>query len=357
MLLFDLLPYIFLLFLTVVIPKTAMRNYTLVLGVIYVIFCGFRYAVGWDYFNYIFAIEEGGWYISRMEFVVRQIAYLANVLDNSRIFFILTSILTFYFFFKAISKLSLNAGVSIFVFLCLPSFFISTLTTVRFSLAVALLFYASVYINKNWFMYAVFFVLAVLSHKSAVIGIFALPFISGKINVNRFWNIIIFMVCFVFCQFYSFSSSVSVILSYIGGYLDGVTDIAEQGLSYLNNANASGFSKSPYMYAFINVFNLIFYNKLVRNDDVAKRYVTLYNLGCSIMFVLSFDQVFASRLAQPFMMYVMLLAPYYKLLRDWRYIVYATCVFVFFFQLSVKGNHADFQNRRNCYLPYKMSLE
>ena len=358
MLVIDLLPYIFLLFITLVLPKIIKKNYTLILGVIYVLFCGFRYGVGWDYFNYIFTISEGGWYITRMEFVVRQIALFSHSLENSRIFFIITSLLITLFFFKTISKLSLVPRDSIFVYLCLPVFFISSLTTIRFSLAVAFLFYATVYVNRNWLFYFVFFVLAVLSHKSAVIGIIVVPFISGKITINRFWNILIFVLCFGFSHFYSFSTSVSVILSYIGRYLDGVSDIAEQGLNYLNNADSSGFSKSPYMYAFINVFNLVFYNRIIQKDrSEVGQYITLYNLGCCIMFIMSFDQVFASRLAQPFLIYIMLLAPYYRCLKDLRYFVYFVCVFVFLFQLSVRGSHADFMYRRNCYLPYKISIE
>lgn len=358
MLIIDLLPYIFLLFITVLIPKILKKNYITILGVIYVFFCGFRYGVGWDYFNYILTIKEGGWYITRMEFIVRQIAYLAHILDNSRIFFVITSLLITFFFFKTINKLSVVPRDSIFIYLCLPAFFISSLTTVRFSLAIALLFYATIFINKNWFLYIVFFTLSVMSHKSAIIGVFAIPFLCGTLKINKFWNIFIFIISFLFSQFYSFSSSVSIVLSYIGGYLDGISNIAEQGLNYLNNADSSGFSKSPYMYAFINVFNLFFYNRLTHNggDNVA-RYITLYNLGCSVMFVLSFDQVFASRLAQPFIVYIILIAPFYRKLLNRRYIVYIICVFVFLFQLSVKGNHADFQLRRNCYLPYKISLE
>ena len=56
-----LFPYIGLLLLTLLIPQFVnnKKRYMVFLFLVFFMFSGFRYGVGWDFFNYLHIIERG----------------------------------------------------------------------------------------------------------------------------------------------------------------------------------------------------------------------------------------------------------------------------------------------------------
>lgn len=358
MIVFQLIPYLALMLLTIFIPKHSKNNGIKLLFVIFVIFGGCCYGVGWDYFNYTKSILEQGWFVDRMEFFPRQLAILAGQLNSPQLFFFINSLLVVLLYFYTIQKESINPAVSIFVFLCLPIFFLSSINILRYALAMALLFFAHRYAEKqNWLIYLCFVAVAFFTHKASIFGILVLPFFFPKVKVPLSLNITIFAACFIFSLVSSFSSYLSMVFSYLGDWNEELSEMSEYGQRYIEGSTDSNFRRTPYIYAFINILNFVNYNRFTENNtnERVSRYITLYNIGCSVMFLMSFNATFGSRMGQPFLAFALLIIPYYYKKRDvFCYLISAILIFVFFFQLSIPGFHSDFIGRHNCYLPYRL---
>lgn len=359
MILYQLFPYLVLLLLTVVIPKFFQKTDIKILFVIFVVFGGCCYGVGWDYYNYTNAILSRGWFVERMEFFPRQLAILAGDLNSPQLFFFVNSFVVVLLYFFTIQKKSINPAISILVFLCLPIFFLSSINILRYAAAMAVLFFAHRYAEeRHWLLYLGFVVIAFFTHKASIFGVLVMPFFFKKVKIPLLLNIAIFVVCFVFSQVSSFSTYLSSIFTYLGNWSGGLEELSDYGQRYIEGSTGRGFSRTPYIYAFINVLNFVNYHKLTNNNtnEQVSRYITLFNIGCSVMFLMSFDSVFGSRMAQPFLAFALLLIPYYfKNKNDvYCYVISAVLVFVFVFQLSIPGYHSDFIGRHNCYLPYRL---
>lgn len=351
MLIYDLFPYIllWLLIVSFSIIKPKGNVSFAVLGFILILFSGLRFGVGWDYFNYVNTIESGGWRIDRLEYISRQIAFLAQKLRNPQLYFIINSFLTILFYFLAIKKLSVANNISVLFLFCIPIFFLTSLVTVRFSLSVAFLFYAFNCFPKKWYIYVVSIFIAALMHRAALFSILIVPFLYG-FRISLKGNIIIFTICFIIGTSFSTFS-----LNYLTSIVDSFgssNDFFEGVQGYLINTGGKGFSKSPLMYAVINICNFFLYRRVTSKSD--ELYITLYNIGCSLMFLFSFESTFAARIGQFFMIYIILLAPSYRSNKLLQIIVYMIIFFSFFYQLCITGYHPDFIDRRNCFLPYQL---
>lgn len=353
MIIIDLLPYILLLLLTLFIPKVS-RKYMFWLFVIFLFFSGCRYGVGWDYFNYTKAMEEGGWMISRIEFLVRQLELFCYHYKTPQLFFFVTSLIILSCYFFVISKESANPTLSFFTFLCLPIFFLSSLSIIRFSLAVSLWLLAYYYVERDKKL--VYFALIIASffvHRAAAFGLLTVPFVLGRIKFSMKTNIIVFVACFIVGKVLgSFTFISSVLVNLLGIFQDEEVIVS----NYLVDRGGSGFSRTPYVYAVINLIVLLSSKELItssKNERMAT-YITLFNLGCSTMFLFSFDETFGSRLAQFFMIYLLFIVPYFKKKSIQIYMLVSIFLFVFVFQLTLRGVHPDFYGRLNCYLPYRL---
>lgn len=353
MILIDILPYVFLLFLTLFLPAVS-KKYVWILFVVLLVFSGFRYGVGWDYFNYTVAVEEGGWRISRVEFLIRQLELFCYRQKTPQLFFFVTSLATLSCYFFVFSKVSFKPSASIFAFLCLPIFFLSSLSIIRFALAVAITFLAYYFLEQG--RRSLYFALLVASffvHRAAAFALLTMPFLFWKVSFNQRVNVIIFIASFVIGKVVGSFSLVSAVLDPI---LDMVQTEDVNYVGYLVDSKGAGFSRTPYLYAAINIIVLASYNQLVRtsNNERMASLITLFSLGCSFMFLFSFNQTFASRMSQFFMVYFLLIIPYFKEKSIKNYMLISIFLFVFFFQLTTIGYHPDFIGRINCFLPYRM---
>lgn len=367
MILVGLLPYIALLLLTLLIPwfvnKKEYANkkaYMFILFLIFFVFSGFRYGVGWDYFNYIDIIEYGGWRMEKVEFLVRQLDYFCENHGYTQFFFVATSFVIILFVFMMFSKESENPAVSVFIFLCIPTFFLNSMTIVRYFLAVSMTFLSCHYgYKKKYILYFGLLFAAFLCHKAALFGLITVPFVLLKKSFSFTTNLIIFIVCFVFGAIIgSFTVIRSVFTVILDSALFSDTDIFESGERYLFDMGNANFSRTPYVFALINFINLFAFQikSQKESNQQLSHFVTMYNIGCSLMFLFSFHVTFANRLSVMFTIFLTLIAPFYKNKSVAKTAVYAICLFVFFFELTIRASHVDFIGRLNCWLPYRMNF-
>lgn len=361
MVLIDLLPYIGLLLLTFLLPKFVNKNTCMVLlFIVFFVFCGFRYGVGWDYFNYLHIIEFGGWRIDNLEFLVRHLDYFCESHGYTQFFFVATSFVIVLLFFLMFSKESENPAVSLLVFLCIPTFFLNSLTIVRYFLAVSLIFFSCHFgYKKQYIPYFALLFAAFLCHKAALFGLITIPFVLLKTEFSLTTNLIIFITCFVFGTIIgSFSFINSVFTTLLDSALFSDIDILESGERYMHDIGNANFSRTPYVFALINLINLFSFRK--DNGDGSNEhlnhFVTMYNIGCSLMFLFSFHATFANRLSIVFTIFLTLIAPFYNNKSIAKIALYSICIFVFFFELTIRASHPDFLGRLNCWLPYRMNF-
>jgi len=241
---------------------------------------------------------------------------------------------------------------------------------------------------------------AFLFHRAALFGLITVPFVLIKREFSFATNLIIFIFCFVLGTIigsFSFMNSVFDFLADTSLF----GDIFESGEQYMQDKGNANFSRTPYVFALINVINFFsFYrnnqisfpaydqdendqdendqdendqdeNDQDENDqdennqdeDVQDessqqlgRYITMYNIGCSLMFLFSFNAIFSNRLSLMFTVFLTLIVPYYKNKPIAKIAIYSICIFVFFYELTIKASHPLFMGRLNCWLPYRMNF-
>lgn len=355
----ELIPYILLFLLTLFVPKIVDKKYYMpFLFLVYFVFSGFRYGVGWDYFNYCENFEQGGWRIEETEFLFRILEYFCINHGFVQLFFVVTSFVLLLSYFWVISKDSINPAVSLFVFLTVAFFFLNSMTTIRFTIAVSLLFLSCHFAyKKQYFLYSLFLLASILSHTAALFGLITIPFVFRKVRFGFIVNLSIFIVCFVIGvvvgSFSFFSDIFNTLMD--NSFLNEYIGHAEW---YMEDLGSTNLSRTPYIYAVINLINLFTVKRMTKDneDNMLEHYVTMFNIGCSLMFLFLFNAVFATRLSQFFMVYIILIVPYYKKLSIQQIVFYSIYTFVFFYNLTMKVYHPDFIGRVNCWLPYRMNF-
>lgn len=355
MIIFDLFPYIGLLFLTLLIPGLFNKKASVVLlFLLFFVFSGFRYGVGWDYFNYLEVLKEGDDAVERMEFLMRQLDIFCIKYGLTQFFFVATSFIMVLFCFIMFVKESENPIASIFVFLCVPSFFLFSLIEVRHYLMISMIFLSYHYgYKKQYIPYVALMIAAFFTHKAALFGLFTIPFVLLNIKFSLVTNLIIFITCFVIGNLLGSFSFISSLFDYII-LLD--MDTIAGTTRYLEDTGNANFSRTPYIFALINLINLFVFQKNNQIDTSHRigHYVTMYNIGCSIMFLFSFNAIFSNRLSTFFTIFLTLIFPFYKPKPIPKLLLCTLFIFVFFFQLTIRASHPDFVGRQNCFLPYRM---
>ena len=201
-----------------------------------------------------------------------------------------------------------------------------------------------------------FLVVPIFIHTGAIFGLLSIPFVLKRVKFGFILNFTIFLVCFVIGVL---MGSFSIFSSFLSAALDNsfLSEIIGDADRYMVDLGSTNLSRTPYMYGLINLVNLFTVKKMAKNDEgMLEHYVTMFNIGCSLMFLFLFNAVFATRLSQFFMVYIILIVPYYKKLSIQQIVFYSVFLFAFFYQLTIKANHPDFIGRINCWLPYRMNF-
>mgnify|MGYP000566093088 CR=1 FL=1 len=166
-----MLVYIILVLLVFILPLIGkirimkgvkVHGYTAAFIVIFG-FCALRFDVGYDYSMY-YGLIEGNFkfyndQINRIEFLSRQLILFSNYSGFYQFFFVISSFVITFFFYKTIKKNSSDIWLSILIFISFPIFFFVSLSIVRQYMAVAILFYSFNFIKQRKFCSYLFVVL------------------------------------------------------------------------------------------------------------------------------------------------------------------------------------------------------
>jgi hypothetical protein len=302
----DLWPYaliaLFFLFCNLFKPKYSSKIIYLILF----IFSALRYDIGWDYTAYVSEIESGYDSImnSRFEILNKYIFLIGSYLNFYPIVFAIYSFLMLRIIYYSINKYSVNPLLSWLVFYSMPLFFFASLSTIRQSLAMILVFYSYKYVieKKQIIFFAIIFI-ATLFHTSAIVGVLLFPimiFPIGKIT-----NIILFLGSFFIGE---------VIITFINA-----TDffLLSKIQTYLRLGQAEP-ELINYLYYAFGIFNLLFYNKLVKLNSQNMFIITIINFGLVLLNLLSAEPITSLRISAIFLMFLIYLVPYYVLIFNKR---------------------------------------
>ncbi len=154
---------------------------------VFALFClsAFRFGVGWDYYQYYWTIVSNLQtnIVGRGEIATVALVHLSSKLGITNLYFAINAFITIFLISKTINQYSVNKWVSIFVFLCFPLFFLSSLSVIRFYTALSIVFFAFRYIkSREIFKYLILVYIASMFHSSAAIAV-ALYFFA-KVNLT-----------------------------------------------------------------------------------------------------------------------------------------------------------------------------
>ncbi|WP_298781239.1 EpsG family protein [uncultured Polaribacter sp.] len=312
------------------IEGVKIYGYTATFIVIF-IFCALRFDVGYDYSMY-YGLIEGGFkffdnQINRIEFLSRQLILFSNFIGFYQFFFIVSSFVITYFFYKTIKENSFDKWLSTLIFVCFPIFFFVSLSVVRQYIVVAILFFSFRFIKKRKFWsYLIIVSLCGLIHKSSF---FALPiyFLYGSF-LNRKVIVLVYVLGF-------FSSEVLAFFIRI---------LSEKYTDYLGQITGEGGNLMLIFFQFLGLSLLPFvYNFRDKNDKDFDFYLLTFYVGLFIWSSLSKFGHAGFRGGLYYMCFTILLIPHlknkvkeYKIIRSTMAIV---CFLFFFINLYIGSKH------------------
>jgi hypothetical protein len=346
-------PYI-LIFLTIMLSsyfKSKNRS-SIINFVALFLFSALRFDVGWDYTEYVGIIKGGFDSVSntRIEPLSKFILQIGAYLEFYPIVFIIFSFFTLYFVHKSITRYSSNVALSWLVFFSLPLFFLASLSTIRQSVATAIVLFSFKYIyEKKHLKFLLLILISTLLHYSSIIGLL-LIFICKK-PFNKITNTILIFSSFLLSEFLFNSleiflnTDISLIKRYVAFYID---------------AELHSPSKLQYIYYFIAVLNLLVYDKLVLLNPINKIFIAISSFGLFLFNVLSFEPVTASRVSAFFIIFWIFLIPEYSKLVDFKSkkIINGLIYFLFIIMVSIYLNIYvnAFESKvieKNSFIPYR----
>ena len=343
---FDLIPYILLVVILTLIlfgagsAKSKARNCFWVLF----LFAAVRYGIGYDYYAYKKSVlhQVADYTMERYEPLSRLLIDIGYH-THYQLFFILCSILTLFPLYKACLKLSINPAFSLIIYFLFPLYYLESLSIVRNAIAYSLVLYVFVLLNqKKLTSSIILLIIAILFHKSAIIGVCIYPLFY--INITKRINILLFIASFVLSN---------IVIGFIGDYasiIPFLTDVER----YAEHARSEGGTMT-YIINGLNIYNFIVWDRMCKMSKLNSKYLLFTNFGCCIWNIfLPIDSTLALRLSSFFVIYIIFLVPQYKYLYSFNSRKFVGhCSYCFFLLLFI----SYFLININAYLkkPDKMS--
>ena len=345
---YDLLPYILILLIGLCVLY-AKRHIVLFVFVLFV-FSALRFDVGSDYLTYynMIVYEEG--YIERIEYLERFLISFSKSLNFPQFFFIVNSFFTLSFFYFAIKRLSLKPEWSWFVFLCFNVFYLQSMSTVRFHLALAIMFWGSTFLSdKRYMVFVGSLVLALGIHSSAIIAVLLIPLYL--LRFSKKINVLLLLISFLLSP---------IIFALIKNISMGNAFFGVLQAYALKEDQVQAFTKLPYVFHVINICFLLFYNKLKALHPSMMTYLTIFNVSCCLMQVFSFNATLSTRLSRYFFVYILLIIPYIIVLPKYgklfRQVIILFLVGMYLFSFFVNYRSAYIGGSKSEFLPYKVFM-
>lgn len=206
------------------------RSFQIAWGLIFLL-AALRFDVGYDYSFYFQLIEQNLKFIEdqlyRIEYLSRQLILFSTSLKFTQFFFIISSLIIYFLFYKTILDISEDKRLSTILFLCFPLFYFNSLSIVRQFIALSIIFCGVRFIfKKNIILYVAIVFIASQFHSSAVFGIF-LYFIY---NI-KFKPYLIFLL-YIF-SFFSSELVGYLVLLFSDKYAIYITEIGGEGGSII----------------------------------------------------------------------------------------------------------------------------
>lgn len=302
---YDLWPYVIISIVFFYVYATKAKNGSKVVFITLLLFSILRYDVGWDYTTYQKLIESDYSYIlnSRFELLSMILILIGNITSFYPLTFALFSFLTLYFFYKSLSEFSVYPVISWLVFYSIPILFFSSLSTLRHSLAIILVFYSFRFIyHKEYIKFFFTIFISSLFHITSLIGLIILPL--SIFPISRLVNSVLFFASFFFSTF---------ILGFIQ-IISFESTLVRRYLLYINELNFAEPNLIMYLYYSFGILNLIYFKKLIGLDRRNQYFITLYNFGIVVFNSLSFEAISSLRLSAFFLIFLVYIIPcYHKL--------------------------------------------
>jgi hypothetical protein len=257
--------------------------------------------------------------------------------------------LTLKMVYDSINLYSINPLLSWVVYYSMPLFFFAALSTIRQSLATAIVFYSYKYVKeKKFILFFLLILIGSLFHVSAVIGVLILPLVVFPISKTK--NIILLILSF-------FVST--LIYNYLINLSGGIGSLTRLQ-SYILNDEIVKPNKILYLYYAIGVFNLLLYDKLIRTNNRNKDFISLFNFGLIIFNLLSFEPISSLRISAFFLLFIIYLVPYYVELFTPKdqiivqfFILSSFLALSFFYIYLYVSSYNEFFLEKVSFLPYK----
>lgn len=344
-----MLVYIIFIILILILPKmgkirivSGFKTYGFNVAFILIfILSALRFDVGYDYSMYYEFIEGNiKWYtdqINRIEFLPRQLILFSSFINFYQFFFIFTSFLITYFFYKGIKENSEDRLISTLIFVCFPLFFFMSLSIVRQYVAVAIVFYSFKFIKQRQFwQYLAVVILCFFIHKSFIL---ALPLYFFYSNfVNKKIILVIFILSF-------FSSD---LLAFV------IKLFSDRYSIYFTRISGEGGNLMLLVFQTLGLLLLpLVYNFRDKNDKDFNFYLLTYFVGLFIWASLSKFGHAGIRGSLYYMSFTILLIPHlkkkikeYKIIKEGFVII---CICFFFINLYIGSQHRI----KDANLPYQ----
>lgn len=250
---------------------------------IIIVFSGFRYGIGTDYFSYeyvFFNIHSENQYNSGLEY---GFYYLSKILPQSQngfftLIFLLSFItnLIFYFAIKEqIKKSPESSRTLIIILFFITGFYFLPFNGVRQGVAIAFVLYSYQFIkSRNLLYFCLSIILACLFHKSAILFI---PFyFLYHLNLPRKLGLLLVLFCFLITKLN--------ILSYISNY--ALSSLDEKYSRYIQSPpDFGGSGLGVYLYIFLFLFIYVTSHIVKINDNRKKEFSFLFiifSIGISL---------------------------------------------------------------------------
>ena len=346
---FDLWPYFIISIIFILCYTYKIKNSSLILYYTLLIFCILRFNIGWDYITYVEEIKAGPVSIleSRFEPLSKLVFLISAFLNFYPLTFIFFGWITLLLIYKSINKNSITPTISWLVYYSLPLFFFASLSTIRQSIATALLLYSYEYLKeKKDIKFILTISVATLFHISGLIGL--LFWIIVKYPLNKKYNIILFI-------FPLFANNIIINIIERAFLENGFFS----ALSWYLKAENEGTSKLQYLYYILGIINLFFYDKLIRLDKSNRIMISFVTFGVFIFNVLSFEPISATRISAFFLIFLMYLIPYYsKIFPNARKIIEQSLVLIliaisFFYLWIYIDTYIKNESVKISFIPYE----
>lgn len=281
---FFFISFCFIIFDRVSIAQKDKKNLYIFYLIICIIFFGGRYECDLDYEQYVFIYENSPLIGEKNYFIKSAImeveygfifccSFLKLFSLPAQSIFILCAILTFVYIGKSIWCLSINPFLCIFLYV--THFFNLPFIQIRFGVAMALVLYACICLERKQLKKHFTYLLIALSfHSTALAGF--VPFFLSKINLTRVKTYIILFFA-LSCLFLPIDSIVHNVVNYIG---------RSRYIAYLSET-----SNKLYMFIFmlITTIPFIYYKKFF--EQKTRHYNTILGLALGSFLLLPLGEI------------------------------------------------------------------